>query len=360
MQASGHFVSSLQYDMILLTGGTGFLGSYLLYELARTGKPLIATKRKGSSTEQTKAIWAKLRDLESELPPPDLDNIRWVEADLSDAYAWEEVFEAHKITRVYHAAAMVNFRRKNRNRIYEANVEGTAALVNASLHHGVELFTHVSSVAAIDRKANGATATEMDWITANTFRNPYSETKYLGEMEVWRGAAEGLPAVIINPGIILGWGDWSRGTPAIFKTVYEGLSVYPIGANAFVDARDVAKSAVALGQEPSLWGERYLCAGHNVSHQQLFEMISARFSVKAPSRRVGPRASYLAGLLSEWKAALAGNEPFLSREMARSVSDRYTYSSEKLLNLLPGFQFRPLAETIADTCAAYMAEIAHK
>ena len=175
--------------MILVTGGSGLLGKALLDMLISKG-------------ETVKAIYHT-----SPLSYPDSPRLIPVSCDILDVYALEDVMK--DVTEVYHCAGVVSFSPRDEKKLYAVNVEGTANVVNACLIAGIQKLLHVSSVAALGRIRPGEMINEkMQW-TPETSNSKYGHSKYMGEMEVWRGVAEGLNAVVVNPAIILGPGDWN-------------------------------------------------------------------------------------------------------------------------------------------------------
>ena len=123
------------------------------------------------------------------------------------------------VSQLYHCAAIVSFNKKNKDKLFKVNIEGTANVVNAALDAGVQKMVHVSSVSALGRiRENEIVTEEMNW-TEESSNSQYGKSKYLGELEVWRSIGEGLQAVIVNPSIIFGGSDWSKGSSEIFKSV---------------------------------------------------------------------------------------------------------------------------------------------
>ncbi|HMZ45271.1 MAG TPA: NAD-dependent epimerase/dehydratase family protein [Chitinophagaceae bacterium] len=183
--------------MILVTGATGLLGNELIQQLITQGK--------------------KIRALFYHTNPTLLhENIEWKQVDILDIVDLEEAMTG--ITQVYHCAALVSFNKAQKNYLHQINIEGTKNIVNACLQEKVEKLLYVSSVAALGRIREDKPIDEtMNW-TEETSNSEYGKSKYLAEMEVWRGIGEGLNAVIINPTIILGASNWSKGSTEIFKT----------------------------------------------------------------------------------------------------------------------------------------------
>ena len=193
--------------MILVTGATGFLGAELIHQLTAQGTKLRAVKREHS------IIPATIRDNAL---------VEWVTADINDFSDLEDAFLG--IEQVYHCAAMISFDPRDKAKLLKINIEGTSNVVNLCVAYNARLV-HVSSVAALGNPKKGATLiTEADFWEYDARSHSYAISKYEAEMEVWRGIAEGLDAVIVNPSVIIGAGDGFEGSGAIFKLVKEGLS----------------------------------------------------------------------------------------------------------------------------------------
>ncbi|MGZ5304922.1 MAG: NAD-dependent epimerase/dehydratase family protein [Bacteroidia bacterium] len=337
--------------MITVTGGTGFIGSYILYYLLQDHKTVRAIHRKNAHFEYIKFVFRVLQEIDAYKEPWEntFKRIEWVEADILDTQSLEEAFEGSEI--VYHAAASVSFNRKKREHTLQNNIEGTANVVNICLEKGVKKLAYVSSVAAIARK-NNETVDENAKIEDMKFGSPYSESKYKAEMEVWRGIAEGLDAVIINPGIVLGWGNFEMGSPALFHKVAQGLSFYPTGVNGYVDVRDVARALILLSNSPETYNNRYIAVSENTSYQNLFTQIANCLGVKPPKYEAGINMSMMAWIAYELQALFTGKEVYVTRDVAHTANQNYKYSSRKLINTL-NYTFIPFEKTITDTCKAY-------
>jgi dihydroflavonol-4-reductase len=337
--------------MITVTGGTGFIGSYILYYLLQEHKTVRAIRRKNAHFQYIKFVFKALQEIDAYNEPWEntFNRIEWVEADILDTQSLEEAFEGSEI--VFHAAASVSFNRKQREHTLKNNIEGTANVVNICLEKGVKKLAYVSSVAAVARKSN-ETVDENAKIEEMKFGSPYSESKYKAEMEVWRGIAEGLDAVIINPGIVLGWGNFLLGSPALFNQVANGLSFYPTGVNGYVDVRDVAKALILLSKKSETYNNRYIAVAENTSYLELFTQIAKCLGVKPPKYKAGMNMSKLAWLAFEIQSLFTGKEVYVTRDVAFTANQVYRYSSQKLINTLD-YKFIPFSKTIEDTCKAY-------
>lgn len=330
---------------ILVTGSTGLLGSHLLYELARSGRPVRAIYRSEEGRLAVRRIFAYYHD-----NPADLYNrVEWVKADLMDLDSLEKALEG--IRELYHCAAMVSFDPRDRNRMLRVNTDGTANLVNLAIRAQIEAFCHVSSIATLTRPDPALPADEESYWIRSSRNSVYSVSKFGAEREVWRGMEEGLPAVIVNPSVILGPGFW-QGNSALFTLAARGLKYYPNGSNGFVDVRDVALAMTGLTGNRH-FGRRFVVSAENLSYLDLLTRMSAALGQKAPSVRVGRISGGLAWRGARALSLLTGKPPVITRETVRSSSQDFACSSSRLISTL-NFRFRPVDDTIAGTCRLFL------
>lgn len=323
----------------LVTGAAGLLGVYLIRELLKTNEPVIAIYR-------------------SKIPPQlsleEQAQVTWIQGDILDVLLLAEVME--DCDKVYHCAGLVSFSPKRVKDLFKINVDGTANVVNACLAAGVNKLIHVSSVASLGRKRNGQTVTEnLKW-DDNANPSVYGKTKYLGELEVWRGIAEGLNAVIVNPVIILGKGDWHSGSGATFKNAYNEFPWYTEGSSGFVDGEDVAKAMVML-MDCEITAERFILSAENWTYRGLFTAMAKGFGKKPPSRKVTPWLAALVWRLEAIKGWITGQDPLLTKETAETAQQTVKFDNTKILKALPGFSFKPLQQTIEESCSYYLSKM---
>lgn len=325
---------------ILVTGGTGFLGSYIIKALVEKGYSVRAIHRGNK--------------LPGWISKEILDKVEWVEGDILDVVSLEEAMEG--IDTIIHSAAIVSFAKKDRKDMYQVNVEGTANVVNMALEQQVKRLVHISSVAALGRTAGGGQVNEEKKWEESKVNTHYAKSKYKGELEVWRGIAEGLDAVILNPSTILGYGDWHSSSCAIFKNVYEEFKWYSPGINGFVDVEDVAKAAVLL-MESNITEQRYIVNGDTWPFQQLMNTMADHFAKKRPSRATTPFLIAIAWRLEKIKSFFTGKKPLLTKESARVAQSKTYFANDKILKALPGFSFTPLEESIKKACKKYLGTV---
>ena len=320
----------------MVTGGTGFLGSYIIQELVKKNYAVRAIRR-----NNTLPFW---------IPSNILEKVEWVPGDILDVLSLEDAMDG--IDTVIHSAALVSFHKKDANKLYQMNVDGTANVVNTAILKNVSRFVHISSVAAIGRKAGGVTVDESAKWEESALHTHYAQSKFKAELQVWRGIGEGLNAVILNPSTILGFGDWHTSSCAIFKQIHDGFNWYTDGLNGFVDVQDVARATITL-MESTIQAERFIINGDNWKFRQLQNEMAEGFGVKKPGYRANALLLGIAWRLEWVKSFITGNKPLLTKESARVARSETSFSNEKIKKALPDFQFTPLAITIKEACQKY-------
>ena len=324
---------------ILVTGGTGFLGAYVIRELLDKGYAVRAIRRGNT--------------LPAFIPAHRLQQAQWIAGDVLDVSGLEEAMEGHD--GVIHTAAMVSFSGRDRSELFRVNVEGTANVVNAALTQNIRRFVHVSSVAALGRSGQGETVTEKKSWEESKYNTSYAISKFRGEVEVWRAIGEGLPAVVVNPSTILGFGDWNSSSCTLFRSAYNEFPWYTEGVNGFVDVADAARAVVAL-LESDISGERFILNSENWTFRRLFETIAADFGKKPPSKEATPLMAGIAWRMARLKSLFSGQPGLLTRESARVAQSSTYFDNNKLLAQLPDFRFTPLEATIREACNAYLQQ----
>jgi dihydroflavonol-4-reductase len=324
--------------MRLVTGATGLVGSYVVCELLKQGFKVKALKRSQTSLQWFDGI-AKANALTEEVLR---QNLEWVEGTLEDIISLEDALEG--VEKVYHCAAVVSFDKKDKDKLFETNVGGTANLVNACLYQKVKKLCYVSSIAALSRKKDGDEITEnTEWEESGRNTN-YAKSKFLGELEVWRGKEEGLEVVIVNPGFVLGFGNPMQSSASVFKKVVKGLKFYTEGINGFVDVVDVARASVLLN-EGDYKSERFILVGMNLSYKDLFFKIASTFKVALPKYRISKTLAFWGIRVLRILSTFGMRLSFITPETLRTSVSTYYYSSEKLVKQT-GFQFSDFNHTI--------------
>jgi dihydroflavonol-4-reductase len=317
--------------MILVTGANGLIGSFIIRQLLDEGLPVQALVRKNSDL-------SLLNDL--------LPHLTLVEGDIMDAPLLQKIFK--NVDTVVHAAAIVSFVPREEDKMLQVNVNGTANVVDACLQAGVKKLCHISSVAALGRKKG---VTEVDetakWETSE-HNSAYARTKYLAELEVWRGVAEGLQAVVLNPSVVLGPGDWNKSSVKLFKYIWNENLFYTGGSINWVDVRDVARAVSLVIQQP-VAGERFVVNAGTLPYKDFFGKIANTWGRRIPPIQITPALAAIAWRVEKVKSLLTGKAPLVTRETASVSQKNYIFKNTKIKKDL-GFNFTPIDVTIEWTC----------
>ncbi|MEO8885775.1 MAG: NAD-dependent epimerase/dehydratase family protein [Mucilaginibacter sp.] len=317
---------------VLVTGATGFLGAEVARQLVNTGQAIRCTKRKYSIIPQILKPYAAL--------------IEWVNADMLDAFALEDALQG--ITQVYHCAAWVSLKQADKHPMIRTNITGTANLVNLCADNGIRLV-HVSSIAAIGQAKPGELITENHHLDASAENDGYALSKLESEMEVWRGIAEGLDAVIVNPSLIIGADAGISGSGQLFETVRKGLKFYTNGSAGFVDVEDVAKCMIAL-MDSNITAERYIISAENRNYKQITAEIAKSFGIKPPAFFAKPWMMDLAWRGAALAALITRKPPAIDKIAAQSASQNRDYDNSKIKYAI-AIDFKHISKTIEEVCA---------
>lgn len=322
--------------MILVTGATGFLGSHICRRLLEDGKKFIALKRANSSL-------SLLADIKNE--------IEWVEGDIMQPDSLDQLLS--RVETIIHTAAVVSFHSADFEKMDQINTEGTKNMVNLALKHEIKRFIHISSVAALGRNLAQGTIDETNKWQESKYNTRYGQSKYQAELEVWRGMIEGLNAVILNPSVILGPGDWENSSSSIFKYVWNENMFYSEGFINYVDVRDVVDIIYKLLNDESKFGERYIVNAGSETFKAMFEKIAERFDKKPPTIKASSILVKIGLLVESLKFLLTGKKPLITREIARVGSARIYFDNNKAVTEL-NHTFVPLSQTLDWACAYYL------
>jgi dihydroflavonol-4-reductase len=322
---------------ILLTGGTGFLGAYIIKNLVEKGYRVRAIRRSSKTPFFIpENIW---------------EQVEWVEGDVLDLVSLQEAMQ--DIDGLIHAAALVSFYKKDKRQLYHTNVEGTANVVNIALENNIRRLVHVSSVAALGRKTKSELVSEDRKWESSKNNTHYAISKHGAEMHVWRAFAEGIEGVIVNPSTILGFGDWHQSSCAIFRNAYNGFPWYTRGVNGFVGVEDAAEAVVQLYLS-TIHQQRFIINTDNWSFQQLFSCIADGFNKRRPYREATPFLGSLAWRMEAVRSLFSGKKPLLTKETARVAHSKTSFDNSALLQALPGFSYKPLETVIGEACKKYL------
>lgn len=317
------------------------MGAHLLYKLLSKNEKVKAIYRTEESLQEVVSIFEDYSKEAASL----FKRITWVRGDITDVPSMEIAFKG--VTQVYHAAAMISFNPAAWEFLKKTNVEGTANVVNLCLAYKVEKLCYVSSIAAIGKGAEKDMVTEEnEWVESET--SVYALSKHLAEMEVWRGSQEGLRVVMVNPGVILGPGNWNQSSLKFFKRAANGMQRYIPGGTGFVVVTDVVSAMIKL-METTVYNERFILVAGNISFKELFTEISRSFGIVPPAKQI-PFWLLEAGWRLDWFSHyFLKTKRRLTRDTVNSLKKQQHYSSEKIIKTID-FEFSDLSEGIKTTC----------
>jgi dihydroflavonol-4-reductase len=336
--------------MIFVTGGTGLIGSHLLFQLAKKGNQIRALRRRTSNVQLLNKVFGYYSDNPEEL----LRNISWYEADILNKESLRKAFDG--IEHVYHCAALVSFNPKDDEYIVEANILITRNIVELCLESGISKLCHLSSVAAIGRRIDDDYAymnEETPWEDSKNV-SAYARSKYLSEQEVWKAIENGMNAVIVNPTIVFGPGEWKRSSSKMFYTMRKGLRFYTAGSNSFVDVRDVCRAMIKL-MESDITGERFIITSENMSFREVFNLIADNLNKKRPSVKTTRLMGEIAWRVNRLYSLVTGKPPLLTRDTVGAGLKRVYFSNEKIRKRL-NFDFITIEQSVKDTCRLLLKE----
>jgi dihydroflavonol-4-reductase len=321
---------------ILITGINGLAGSFIAKKMLSEGHEIFGLIREGSDL-------SLLADVKSQ--------IKFEEGDILDVPNLYKSIEGKDW--VIHCAAIVSYSPKDKAKIFKVNVEGTANVVNACIELGVIKLAYLSSIAAIGKEtpknlSDSTVITEQNEWNDNITPSNYAKSKYLAELEVWRGVAEGLDAIILNPSVIIGEADWSKSSTRLFKYVYDQNTFYTDGLLSYIDAADLAL-AVSKLLNSDIINDRFIVSAGAVPYKLFFDKTALLFNKKSPSIKLGSFASEILWRIEAIRSKLLGNEPLITKETAQSAKKMYQYSSQKLINAID-IDFKPLDISLQRIC----------
>lgn len=320
--------------MILITGSTGLVGRHLLLTLIQKNQQVRALYRSENNKREVERFFAFAK---AESFTTFID---WQQGDITDLPRLEQVFQ--NITQVYHCAAFISFDPYQFKKLTKINVEGTANVVNLCLHHSIEKLVHLSSIATLAK-------TPQKPIDENNYWDPdaqvsvYALTKYGAEMEVWRGTEEGLNAVILNPGIILGEGNYDTGSGVLFKRAWKGAKFYPKGTTGIIDVKDLVILMVDA-MNSSISQERFIAVSENMSYEHLTKSIAQSLGRTTPNMSLQTWILHVFVILDALKGIISRNR-ILTKVGATSLQQEHIYTSKKAVAQF-NFEPRKLSQTL--------------
>ena len=322
--------------MIFVTGGTGLVGSHILLELSQKGEQFKALKRDSSSLSICENSFKHYNSEDL------FEKINWVVGDVNDIPSLESGMQ--NCEQVLHCAAVVSFQPSDAELLKKVNIEGTANVMNVALSSRVKKVGFVSSIAVLGRNSTEGIVDEECHFKHTKLDSNYALSKYYAEQEVWRAGQEGLDVVIVNPSVILGPGDWNKGSSQIFQKIHSGLKFYTPGSTGYVDVVDVANSLVALLLS-DVKNERFIVNGANLKYRNCFDRIAVAFNIPKATIKVTPLLKEIAWRMESVRSYILGSKALLTRETANSAMTNSSFSTAKIKEFI-NFNFTDIDVTI--------------
>ncbi len=335
--------------MNLITGATGLIGAHVALQLLQRNEAVVAIKRNGSDVLRTKKLFSYYT--------PDFETLfnklKWVDADINDIYALLDAFEG--VETVYHCAGFVSFDGKDRKQLHKINAEGTANVVNACLEKKGIVLCHVSTIGTLQNPDITTNIDESVYWKSSPLASEYAISKYNAEREVWRGMEEGLQAVIVNPGVVLGPGFWNQSSGKIISTSYKGTPFYTNGGSATVDAKDVAHCMIELVNKKE-FNKRFILVEDNHSFKTVLSVIHKSLGKKVPAIEAGKGLLYLGKWLDALWCVISGKNKTITQETIDAALSRNSFNNGRVKQTLH-FEFTPLAVTADFVGKAFLNDI---
>ena len=326
--------------MIFVTGGSGFLGAHLLAHLTRKHDKIRALYRNRKGLENVREVFGFYFNDEALF----FDKIEWIQGDLNDNWALSNALVG--VTSVYHVAGLINFEWRRHRELKSTNIKGTANLVDHCLQAKVDKLCYISSIAAM---GNNPQAHEADLFERPKFSDPYGMTKYAGELEIWRGAQEGLKVFIVRPGVILGEGYWRSGSGFLLKFVSTEPRWYPPGSTGFVDVKDVVDVTIDLMNRPE-HNLVFTLVGHNLTYLEVLQKIGKALGSHKPPKWSVPLWVGLLGHYADFlRASITGKPQRLPKAYVQAMFESSTYDGTPVSKHL-NIPYRTLEHTLERIC----------
>lgn len=275
-------------------------------------------------------------------------NIAFVEGRLSDHDKLDAFVTGAEV--VFHCAARVSFWKKDRQLLYDSNVEGTRNLVNAMLKTGAKNLVYLSSIAALGRDEfnPGAEITIDNQWNESPYNTHYAESKHLAELEVWRGSEEGLNVSVLLPGVIMGAGLGKKSSAQILHMASKGNKYYPKGSNGFISVDDLVRLMLFVWQN-NLWKKRMLAVSANLDYYKLLNVCNTAFGKPAPTIAIKSGLLKVAVFFCKILENLHLPSPAPHQALMST-----SYNSHYRIDCPEGFNFSNLVDEIPAMAAAYL------
>jgi dihydroflavonol-4-reductase len=320
---------------IVVTGGTGFIGSRLVHRLAAEGKDVHALVRTSSDLAPLKEC---------------LDSITLIYGDITDASTLSGAFDGAE--EVYHCAGITYMGGRKNPLLQKINVDGTINVLDASRKAGVRRVVHVSSITAVGISGSNRKLDEESPWNFDIIDLEYARTKHAAEKIVTDQVRKGMDCVIVVPAFVFGAGDINFNAGRIIKDVYNRkMPFYPLGGVCVVDVEIVVDALIAA-MKKGRTGERYIIGGDNVSFRELSRKIMQVTGVHQFSLPLPLWAAYVISYLLKFSKDRNRISKLFNMTMF-TVASKYLYFDSSKAQRELGMRYEPFEQSIRRTFEWY-------
>lgn len=295
-----------------VTGGTGFLGAHVARVLQQQGAELRLLVR----------------------PTSNLSNLEGLKADrvTGDLRSPESLEKAMAgCDTVFHVAADYRLWVRDPEPMYESNVEGTRAVLEAARKNGVGRVVYTSSVATIGFRANGRPADEDSPVSLADMIGHYKRSKFMAEQLALAAGRSGQDVVVVNPSTPIGERD-VKPTPTgriVLDFLRRKFPAYVDTGLNLVDVTECARGHVAA-LEKGRSGQRYILGGENLTLKEILDKLGEITGLPSPRVKVPYFMAWATGLVDEiFTGWILGREPRATIDAVRMGRKKMFVSSAK-------------------------------
>lgn len=322
--------------MILVTGATGLIGSYITHALVKSNHKVRVLVRPTSDLSPIKEL---------------IDKIEVVEGDILDISQLDDAFNG--VTTVIHAAALISFNSKDNRAIQKTNIEGTANMVNLSLDHKIAKFIHISSIAAIGNSTSTPTLDEKSKWNPDFSYSQYAISKHQAELEVWRASEEGLNTLIVNPSVVLSPINERVSNAKIINHAIDYGYFTINGSINVVDIRDVVLAIMQL-LNSTIHNQRFILNAGAISYTELISEVRNHHHLKKPTVVLPSWFLRLYIIIKQLFAFLFRTAPSSITLNALTVIAAKNHFSGNKITKTTGLEYKPIKETIKWCCNLFV------
>lgn len=340
--------------MVLVTGATGLVGTHLLIILLQEQQTVRALYRTATKREHTRQFfldhYPRMEQEQLSTISALFDSIEWVQTSIDNIPELQEAFDG--VTQVYHCAAMISFDPKKYKTLRKTNIKGTATIVNLCIQHHVQKLCYVSTIAILNETPGKVLLDETSPWNPEARNSVYGITKYGAEIEVWRASQEGVPVVIVNPGVIIGSGFYTSGSGSIFAKTYAGNPYYSAGGSGFVSVTDVVQIMIQLMKSPIV-NERFVLVAENLEYKTVLTQVAKAMNVKAPRREASLFLMQCLRVVEYVGYFLFRSKVRMTKAAIKSLTTRSAYDNTKIVQALD-YTFEPMAQVLEKTAEDFL------